>query len=118
MAAADPTPPEHVSTGHFAVEQVFGPGWRFWVWLKRQFTLTSVLTLAGSVAVLGGWALSLQTRVVVLETRVLPFVSDQGHLEVIDQRLTEHDRRLGTLEAHDAQATKEAEGPPTRRGRR
>lgn len=102
------------STGQHRVQEVFGPTWRWWVTLKRQFTVTSCLTIAGIGMGLGGWALSLQTRVVVLETKVIPFVSDQGHLAVIDQRLADHDRRLMAIESDFDHAREEAGKPPQR----
>jgi hypothetical protein len=112
VATEDQSPPEPESTGQHRVREVFGSSWVAWVWLKRQFSLTSLFTVLGLLLGLGGWAISLQTRVVVLETKVVPFVGDQGHLAVIDQRLTDHDRRLEELESDFEHARTEADKPP------
>lgn len=119
MAEENQTPPEHTDTGMLPVATVFGPTWRFALWVRRQFTLTSVATLIGTIGAIGGWALSLQTRVVVLETKVIPFVQDQGQLAVMNQRLDDHERRIGVLEDDYNHAQEEAGTPPVgSRGKR
>lgn len=49
-----------------------GPFWRAWVWFIRQWSLTSVLSLLATLTTCGLYLSSLRTRVVVLETQIVP----------------------------------------------
>jgi len=86
--------------------------WPLLGWVLEQFSLTSALTVAGVIVGLGGWALSLQTRVVVLETRVIPFVKDETRLQRLEDHDQEYARRLALLEAYDRQAVDAAKQNP------
>lgn len=102
------------NTGEYRVQEVFGATWRLWVWLKRQFTLTSALALLGALAGLGGWALALQTRVVVLETRMTPVLASSAELAALKQRVDDNEERLGDLEDAFRHAQEEAGPHPPR----
>jgi len=79
----------------------FGRNWRSWAWFRDQWTNLSLSIVGGLCAILigiGGWAVSLKTRVVVLETEVTPIlretkVESNNAIQIIDL-----DRRVTRLE--------------------
>ena len=92
-----------------------------WAWLRSQFSVTSVLTIAGVITGMGGWAVSLQTRVVVLEheiTHVVTIAVDKASLAQLTQEVSDHDARISRLEK-DWDDAREMAGsaPRPRRGR-
>lgn len=93
--ADEPDKPEHTDTGVHSVRDVFGESWRIWVTVKRQFTPTSLTIIAAIIAAAGGWIVHMHeqlarqdTRIVVLETEVVPVVKGSEKLEALDHRLT------------------------------
>lgn len=78
--------------------KVISPGW---AWARKNFSLPSLLTIAGLIATGGGYIVSLKTRVVVLEHEVVhitEIVPDSKVLVELKTRVTDHDRRLEDLE--------------------
>jgi hypothetical protein len=72
-----------------------------WFWLQRNFSLASVLTIAGMCMAFGGYIVSLKTRVVVLEhevvhiTRIVP---DSAMLGAVTEELKDHENRISRVE--------------------
>lgn len=108
----------------------FGRNWRNWAWFRQQWTKVSLSVIGGLLTIIvaiGGWAVSLKTRVVVLETEVEP-VLKEGKLESNNSvRIEDIERRVKRLEDNlDLEYNEEvraarAKGlpvPPPRRGAR
>lgn len=68
-----------------------------WYWLREQFSLTSVLAIAGIVVTAGGIIINLNTRVVVLE-RVIKVVPDSSQLVELRTKVEGHEERIHRLE--------------------
>jgi hypothetical protein len=90
----------------------FGKSWRMWAWVRRQFSVTSVSAIVGVFVCCWGVILSLQTRVVVLETKVIPVIQDEALVTTLKANVAEHDRRITQLEADYRTAAHESETPP------
>ena len=97
----------------------FGPYWRAWAWVREQFTPASLTVLGG--VIVGAWGyiahlresvVQVRERVVVLETKVIPFVQDQSAIATIKTRLDDHDSRLDRLERDWDFAKNESATPP------
>lgn len=93
----------------------FGKSWRVWAWVRRQFSPISIATIAGLVGVAGGWVINLKTRVVVLETRVLPVIMDESAVKVLQGEVENHEGRINTLELNYRAAAEASRLPPTPR---
>lgn len=92
-----------------------------WAWVRKNFTLPSVLTIAGLLATGGGYIISLKTRVVVLEHEVVhitEIVPDSKVLVALKTRVDDHDRRLEDLEDVVNTAKRNSQEPivPRRKG--
>jgi hypothetical protein len=85
-----------------------------WAWLRANFTLPSVITIAGILGGAAMYIINLRTRVTVLEqtvTIVQKVAPDVTALAVLRQRVDDHDRRIETLEGAWTEAVKEAHTP-------
>ena len=85
-------------------------------WLRKNFSLASLLTIAGVLASAGGYIISLRTRVILLEHEVVTIrevVPDSKALAVLTQRVDEHDRRLAELEDNWNTAVQNSQKPIT-----
>jgi hypothetical protein len=103
----------------------FGPSWRAWRWLREQFSVTSIAALVSVLGILGGYVVHLRQdvavvreRVVVLETRVVPVLSDRTDVAVLQTRVEDHEQRITRIEADWIDAKAAAGTPPTARRRR
>jgi hypothetical protein len=87
----------------------------FWAWVRANFSLPAVLTIAGVIASAGSYIISLKTRVVVLEhevvhiTRIVP---DSAALAGLRQEVADHEERIGRLEKNWDDARELAGMPP------
>lgn len=85
-----------------------------WAWLRANFTLPSVLTILGILGGAAMYVINLRTRVTVLEetvTIVQKVAPESTALAVLQQRVVDHDRRLGQLESAWTHAATEATKP-------
>lgn len=103
----DPT-----ASGVFKKE--FGPYWRWWRWIARQFSVLSLGTIGGILAVGGGYIIHLGTRVVVLETRVVPVLEARKEETANQIRITDLETRMIRLEANWDNAKRESDSAPRR----
>jgi hypothetical protein len=81
---------ESILTRTGVLEAEFGRGWRFWHWLAKQFSATSmgiigvILTFAsGYIIHLNGKVMAQETEVMILETKVLPIVKSIEKLDLL-----------------------------------
>lgn len=102
---------ETSDTGLHPVKVVMGPNWRFWVWLKKQFSAVSLSTIGGVIAVAIGYLwhekmewVKVSERVVVLETEVIPVIQNTSATNALEHRVT-------VLEGDFKHATEEAGKP-------
>jgi hypothetical protein len=96
----------------------FGRNWRWWAWFRAQWSAMSITVVVAGVAALGGWALNLKTRVVVLETQVVPVLKDEGRVDRLEATQNAQGDRITRLEGEWDNATKQADTPPAARKRR
>ena len=79
----------------------FGHNWRSWAAFREQWTklsITVVGVLWAIIVAITLWTTSLKTRVVVLETQVLPVLNESKVESNNALRLTEVERRITRLE--------------------
>lgn len=76
----------------------FGRYWRAWWWLRLQWSVTSLATLGAVIIGIGGWAMNLKTRVVILETEVLPVLEESKREQVNSERIEALDGRVSRVE--------------------
>lgn len=108
---ADEDDPKH---GESAIlREHFGRYWRAWRWVRRQFSATSLATIGAVIVGCGGWILSLKTRVVVLETQVVPVLKSEDRLAKVEGAVIAHDARIGSMERNYEYAKQEAGTAPT-----
>jgi hypothetical protein len=100
----------------------FGAYWRAWRWLRNQFTPTSLAAVGTILAAAGGYVVHLRQevavvreRVVVLETRVVPVLTSSTEVAVLNQRVDDHEARLGRIESDWIDARDAAGRPPVAR---
>lgn len=110
MTAEESTDDPLTRTG--VLRATFGEGYRGWIWVRNQFTPASLGVIFGIVAAAGGYIVNVRehltavtTRVVVLETRVIPVLDQSGKTGVLTTdvaaiRVSLEDtvRRVGRLE--------------------
>lgn len=104
--------PEDELTRTSVLRAHFGDSFRFWVWIRKQFSPASIGVIISIVIGAGGYILHLRetilavtTRVVVLETEVVPAIGQADHTALMDGRLKALDEevkdmhdRIGRLE--------------------
>jgi len=85
----------------------FGEQYRFWVWVRGQFTpasvgiiLSVVVTAATYIAHLRETVSAVTTRVVVLETRVIPVLDQSNKTAVLEAEIKDMGGRVDRLEEH------------------
>lgn len=86
-----------------------------WAWVRDNFSLASVLTIAGVVAGAGGYVISLKTRVVVLEhevTQIVEVTPSDTAVAALHQEVSDHEQRLERLETDWDEARQVAGQPP------
>jgi len=94
-----------------------------WAWARKNFSLASVLTIAGIIATAGGYIISLRTRIVVVEHEVHDIkevVPNAGSLARLEATVQSHESRITRLENDwdDAARTAATAAPrPNRRSR-
>lgn len=111
------TEDEQANSGIFRKE--FGDNWRWWRWLQRQFTATSlgviglIVTVAGTYIVRMNQKVAEQgTRIVVLETRVVPVLEERKQESTNRVEIEDLKARISRLEANYDIAQREAGTPP------
>lgn len=102
----------------------FGVYWRAWAWIGKQFTPTSLSAIGAVLVAAGGYIAHLREsvaqvreRVVVLETRIIPFTEGQTEIATIKAIMGDHEARIHRLEDDYDHAYVEAGTPPVRRQR-
>jgi len=81
----------------------FGSNWRSWATFREQWTKLSVgvvSALGVIIVAIGGWATTLKTRVVVLETQVLPVLSESNLQKENSLRIDNLTQRVARVEAN------------------
>lgn len=58
-----------------------------WFWLRENFKPPALFAILAMLGGLGGWVINLKTRVVVLETKVIPYAEDHGRMDALEQRV-------------------------------
>jgi len=103
----------------------FGRSWRAWSWFRRQFTPTSLGAIGFVVVTCGGYIVHLHetvarqdTRIVVLETKIVPFVAGSADIKVLQALEDMNELRIGQLEADYLFARREAGTQPVTRRRK
>lgn len=90
----------------------FGKSWRVWAWLQRQFSPISLTAIAAVSAFGGGYITNLKTRVVVLETQVIPVLQDTAAVTTLKAKVEDHAGRIDRLEKDYDVAYRESNTPP------
>ncbi|HSY05874.1 MAG TPA: hypothetical protein VK803_07995 [Steroidobacteraceae bacterium] len=90
--------PEDPAIASGILKAEFGERWRWWAWFRKQWSATSLTVVLGGLGTLGGWALNLKTRVVILETKVIPVIQDEGAITTLKDAVAAHDQRISRLE--------------------
>jgi hypothetical protein len=103
-------PPEDDASHTFSM--VLAERWPIGAWLRRNFSLPAVLTIAGLLAAGGGYIINLKTRVIVLETKVVPVLTNTGNMNVLQTRVDDHEQRITRLEGNWDYARDAAALPP------
>lgn len=86
-----------------------------WAWVRDNFSLPALLTIAGVLAGAGGYVISLKTRVVVLEhevTQIVEITPSDTAVAALHQEVDDHEHRLERLEADWDDARQVAGQPP------
>jgi hypothetical protein len=99
----------------------FGANWRWWAWFRKQWSamsLTVVGACGAALLALGHWALNVQTRVVVLETQVVPVLKDESRVDKLEAKYDGHETRIANLEADYRTAQEHAADRPVPTRRR
>lgn len=111
--------PDPTLTGVFGPEKARQLRWALWV--RRQFTVTSVACISAVVSIAGGYIVHLRedvarvsTRVVVLETEVVPDAQLKQKVAELQLQQVNHEARLRNLEDNYQFAREHAADPPTR----
>jgi hypothetical protein len=94
-----------------------------WYWLRKNFSLASVLTIAGIVGGAGGYIIHLQTRVVIVERDVRTIkeiVPSSAAIATLTSQVQEQGERIARLEKNwDDAAQSAGSAPyPTHRGKK
>lgn len=103
---------EDVLTRTGVLRTEFGRSWRFWHWLAKQFSGTSlgvigvILSVSSAYIVhLNGKVTAQETKITVLETKVLPVLASgaqigelRTNMSVLVSTVTSHENRLIRIE--------------------
>lgn len=88
------------------LESEFGKNWRNWRWWASQFSPTSITILLSLVGFAGTWIVSLShkvdnqsTRIVVLETQIVPDLKLGGRVSTLENTSANHEGRIGDNES-------------------
>jgi hypothetical protein len=109
---------ERQHTDSQVLRRYFGKAWRSWWWVRRQFTATSLTTIGAIVIGGGGWILTLKTRVVVLETQVVPVLKSEDRLAHLEVTAGNQEGRLSAVERDLEWARQHAGDAPAPKGRK
>ena len=120
MESSAPVPAEQIDPSASGILRAeFGENWRWWRWLQRQFSVTSLGTIAALLVAGGGYIVHLREsvvqvreRVVVLETKVIPFVEGETRIATLETVLNDHGARITRLESNWDEAKSAAAAPP------
>lgn len=84
----------------------FGDSYKVWIWIRKQFTPASLGVIVSVVLAAGGYIIHLRetvsevtTRVIVLETRVVPVLEQADKTVQLETELTDVRQRIVRLEA-------------------
>jgi hypothetical protein len=85
----------------------FGESYRFWIWVRSQFTPASIGIIVSVVVAAGGYIVHLREtvssvtmRVLVLETRVIPVLDHSNKTAVLETQIRDVRERVDRLEEH------------------
>jgi hypothetical protein len=85
----------------------FGESYRFWIWVRNQFTPASISIIVGVIIAASGYIAHLRetvssvtTRVLVLETRVVPVLEQGSKTAVLEEQIRDMSGRVGRLEEY------------------
>jgi hypothetical protein len=106
---------------HRVLESELGANWRKWRWWARQFTPTSLSALGVVIAAAGGWIVNQAhkidnqgTRIVVLETQIVPDLKLAGRVGNIERDVARLQGAVGQFDYPTAK--QELEKPLMLRG--
>ncbi len=84
-----------------------GESYRFWIWIRNQFTPASIGLIVSVVVAAGGYIMNLRenvaavtTRVVVLETRVIPMLDESNRTAALQVEIDDTRDRVDRLEQY------------------
>lgn len=110
--------PEEPLTQTAVLRVHFGESYKFWIWIRKQFTPASISLILGILAAAAGYISHLRenvaavtTRVVVLETRVIPVLDQSNKTAALETELKDHNQRISRLEDDYDTARNEAVKP-------
>ena len=79
----------------------FGKNWRWWKWFRDQWTklsVTVVCALASGIGAMLLWNVHLGTKVVVLETQIVPDLKLAERVSELEKLVSNHDGRIASNE--------------------
>lgn len=115
MIGQGPLGPDEEDDITHTFSQVLKVRWPVGYWLRQQFSLTSIIAILSILAAGGGWIINLKTRVVVLETRVVPVLANVREIDVLKVRVDDLEQRITRIEQDWDYARNAAGLPPTPR---
>ena len=99
----EPEDDTHTRTG--VLRAHFGEYYRFWIWVRNQFTPISMSVIVSVIVTAGGYIAHLRenissvtTRVVVLETRVIPVIDQSNKTAALEVEINGLGKRVDKLE--------------------
>jgi hypothetical protein len=99
--------PDDLLTRTGVLRAHFGESYRFWIWVRNQFTPASIGIIIGVIVAASGYIAhlrenisSITTRVIVLETRVIPVLDQSNRTAVLEEQITDTRSRVDRLEQH------------------
>jgi hypothetical protein len=113
--------PEDPLTRTGVLRAHFGEHYRFWMWLREQFTPVSLSVIASVIIAASGYIMHLREsisavtmRVVVLETRVIPVIDQSNLTAALEVQINDMGDRVERLEQHWDNASDIASIPSAR----
>ncbi len=99
--------PEDAITRTGVLRAHFGDSYRFWIWVRGQFTPASIGIIVSVALAAGGYIMNLRerisavtTRVVVLETRVIPVIDQNSNTKALQVEIDDTRDRVERLEGY------------------
>lgn len=99
--------PEDPLTRTGVLRAHFGESYRFWMWARKQFTPASIGVIVSILVAASGYIAHLRenissvtTRVVVLETRVIPVLDQSNKTAALEVQINDTRERVDRLEQY------------------